>query len=71
MALPLKDLGSVKISEAAHSYLRARATLKRVELVALVRDLVEAYVKEEIHISSMAAEIHQAKGLGEIQGDMQ
>ena len=69
MSLPLKDLGSIKVSEAAHSYLRARATTKRIELVALVRDLVEAYVNEEIHISTMAAEIHSAKGFGAIAGD--
>ena len=69
MSLPLHDLGSIKVSERAHSYLRARALHQRFDVAALVRDLVEVHVKSELHVSSLAQEIHEAKGLGKIQGD--
>ena len=69
MSLPLKDLGNLKVSERAHSYLRARALSKRIDLLALVRELVEAHVAEELHVISMANEIHKSKELGEIMED--
>lgn len=69
MSLPLKDLGNLKVSERAHSYLRARALSKRVDLISLVRELVEAHVAEELHVFSMASDIHKSKELGEITGD--
>jgi len=69
MSLPLHDLGSIKVSESAHSYLRARALKKKCDLAALVRELVEAYVVDEMHVATLAAEIHEAKGFGKIIGD--
>lgn len=68
MSLPLHDLGSIKVSESAHSYLRARALKKKYDLSTLVRELVEAYVADELHVCSMAGEIHEAKGFGKIDG---
>jgi len=69
MSLPLHDLGSIKVSETAHSYLRARAISKRMDVAALVRDLVEAHVAEELRVISVANEIHLSKQLGKITGD--
>lgn len=69
MSLPLHDLGSVKVSEVAHSYLRARALSKRTDVTTLVRDLVEAHVNEELHVVSVAQDIHEAKGFGKMTGD--
>ena len=70
MSPPLKDCGSVKISEAAHSYLRALATSKNIDLVALIRQIIEAKVIEDFHVFSMAQEIHSAKQLGAIAEDL-
>lgn len=69
MSLPLHDLGSIKVSEVAHSYLRARALKKKCDLAALVRELVEDYVAGEMHVATLASEIHEAKGFGKIIGD--
>ena len=71
MSLPLHDCGKVYVSERAHSYLRAKSTAKRVDLVTFIRELVEAYVDEELHVHSVANDIHNAKGLGRIDGDSQ
>lgn len=71
MSIPLHDVGSVKISEAAHSYLAARAAQKNITVVAMVRELVEEYVTTELHIFSVAGETHRSKQLGEILGDSQ
>ena len=71
MSLPLHDVGSVKISEAAHSYLSARATQKHTTLVALIRELVEEYVASELHVFSVAYQTHKSKELGAILGDAQ
>ena len=71
MSIPLHDVGSVKISEAAHSYLSARAAQKNITVVAMVRELVEEYVNTELHTFNVAAETHKAKQLGAILGDFQ
>lgn len=71
MSLPLHDVGSVKVSEIAHSYLSARATQKHSTVVALIRDLVEDYVTSELHVFSVADENHMTKQLGKISGNNQ
>lgn len=70
MSLPLKDVGSVKISEAAHSYLRALALSKNIDLVALIRQIVETKVIDDFHVFSMAQDIHSSKQLGAIAEDL-
>ena len=69
MSLPLRDLGNIKVSETTHSLLRARAMSKRVDLAAFARELLDAWANEELHVFSIANEIHQAKELGEITGE--
>lgn len=69
MSLPLHDLGNVKVDETTHSLLRARALSKRMDVTALARELLDAWASEELHVLSMANEIHKAKELGEITGD--
>jgi tRNA A22 N-methylase len=71
MSLPLHDLGSVKISETAHSYLSARALQKNITVVAMVRELVEGCVTSELHTFNVADETHKSKQMGGILGDMQ
>jgi hypothetical protein len=71
MSLPLHDIGSVKISERAQSYLAARADQQKSTIVALIRDLVESHVSSELHVFSMADQKHIAKQLGKITGDTQ
>lgn len=71
MSLPLHDVGSVKVSEVAHSYLSARATQKHTTVVALVRELVEEYVTSELHVFTVAEQTHKSKELGAILGDSQ
>ena len=71
MSIPLHDAGSVKISETAHSYLKARADQKHTTVVALIRDLVEDYVSSELHVFSVADQLHESKQLGKITGDSQ
>jgi hypothetical protein len=69
MSLPLHDLGSVKVSERDHSYLRAVSLSKRIDVTTLVRDWIEERVNEELHVHTVAQQIHEAKGFGKINGD--
>ena len=69
MSLPLKDIGSVKLSERDHSFLRAEAMASNVEVTALVRNLVHEYVSKRIEVFRLADELHQAKGLGKVLDD--
>ncbi len=69
MSLPLHDLGSIKVSEQVHSYLRAKAQGHRVDVATLVRNIVHEHVLREIEVFRVANEIHQAKGLGGIAED--
>ena len=71
MSIPLHDTGSVKISETAHSYLKVRADQSNTSVVALIRDLVEKYVANELHVFSMADQLNIANGFGKITGDSQ
>ena len=59
------------MSEVAHSYLLARAGQKHTTVVGLIRDLVEAYVSDELHVFSVADDNHIAKQLGKISGNNQ
>lgn len=70
MSLPLHDLGNVKVSQATHSLLRARALAKRQDVIAFAREILDQWATEELHVFSMANEIHKAKELGEITGDV-
>ena len=69
MSLPLKDIGSVKLSERDHSFLRAEALTMNIELTALVRNLVHEYVSKRIEVFRLADELHQAKGYGRVLED--
>lgn len=69
MSLPLHDLGNVKVNEATHSLLRARAMSKRMDLTSFTREILDSWATEELHVFSIANEIHKAKELGEITGD--
>jgi hypothetical protein len=69
MSLPLHDLGSIKVTERDHSYLRARALSKKTDVAALVRQIVHEYVSAEMEVFTLAKGIHEAKGLGVIEGD--
>lgn len=69
MSLPLKDIGSVKLSERDHSFLRAEAMLTNVEVTTLVRNLVHEYVNKRIEVLRLSDDIHQSKGLGKILED--
>lgn len=50
MSLPLKDLGSIKVSEEAHSYLKARSDASATDVVASLA--------REIHSSKGFGEIY-------------
>lgn len=69
MALPLHDLGNVKVDETTHSMLRARALSKRVDLTTFVRELLDEWAKEELHVFSIATQLHESKGFGAINGE--
>ena len=69
MSLPLHDLRNVKVKERTHSLLRARAMSKRMDINAITREILDAWADEELHVFSVASDIHQAKELGEILGD--
>jgi hypothetical protein len=66
MSLPLHDLGNVKVSQATHSLLRAKAMGKRMDVSAFAREILDQWASDELHIFSMANEIHKSKELGEI-----
>lgn len=69
MSLPLHDLGSVKVTETTHSMLRARALAKRIDLTAFVRELLDQWANEELHVFSVAQDLHESKGFGKITKD--
>lgn len=69
MSIPLHDLGSIKVSERDHSFLRAKALKKGIDVSALVRQVVHEYVESEVGVFSLAQEIHHTKGLGTITED--
>lgn len=69
MSLPLKDIGSVKLTERDHSFLRAEALSTNTDVIALVRQLVHEYVSKRIDVLRLADEIHQSKGLGGVLDD--
>lgn len=69
MSLPLRDLGSIKVSEQAHSYLRAKALSQQCDVATLVRNLVHDFVLRELEVFKVANEIHQSKELGGIMDD--
>lgn len=69
MSLPLHDLGSIKVSEQAHSYLRAKAISQQCDVATLVRNLVHEFVSRELEVFRVANEIHEAKRLGGIMED--
>jgi hypothetical protein len=69
MSLPLHDLGSIKVSEQAHSYLRAKALSQQIDLASLVRNMVHEQVLREIEVFRVASQIHEAKGFGKITED--
>lgn len=69
MSLPLHDLGSVKVDETTHSLLRARALSKRLDTTAFAREILDAWASEELHVLSVAQDIHESKGFGKITGD--
>ena len=71
MSLPFADLGSLKVSQEVQSVLAAKAKLKRTTVVALVREIVESYINEELHVFIMASEIHETKGFGKLSGGSQ
>lgn len=69
MSLPLHDLGSIKVSEAAHSWLRAKAMKQKCDLATVVRNLIQATFKDECDVWMLTQDIHDAKGLGKITDD--
>jgi predicted chitinase len=69
MSLPLHDLGSIKVSERDHSYLRAKAMSLKMDVAALVRQMIHEQVSRELEVFTLAQQIHESKGLGAIQED--
>jgi len=69
MSLPLHDCGSVKLPEDVHSFVKAKAVQRRVDVTTLIREYVVSAVMEEFHTFTLASEIHEAKGFGKIDGD--
>lgn len=66
MSLPLRDIGNVKVSEKTHSMLKARALVKQVDVSTLARELLDKWANDELHVFSIAADLHESKGFGEI-----
>jgi hypothetical protein len=42
---------------------------KRVDLTTFVRELLDVWAKEELHVFSIATQLHESKGFGAINGD--
>jgi hypothetical protein len=67
----LHDLGSIKVDERHHSWLRAVAMAGGKDVATLVRGIIAAEFEKAAHVWSLADEIHESKGLGKIAGDIQ
>lgn len=62
MSLPLIDIGKVKVSEEAHSYLSAEAQITQRDIVAIARAVLEEYARTRIHVANLAEAKLRAKG---------
>lgn len=69
MALDLQDLPTIKVDQQVHAMLKAESLVHRIELNALVRDVLHEWAKKKFDAFSMAREICKSKGLTELDGE--
>ena len=69
MSLELQDVGSIKVHPEVHALLKATAHVERIEMNALIRDVLHAWASKRTDALSMATELVKAKGLPGISGD--
>ena len=69
MSLELQDLPTIKVHQEVHCLLKAHAQVHKQELNALVREIIHAWAKTQVHVFSVANDLAKSKGLTEISGD--
>ena len=69
MAPDLQDLPTIKVDQQVHAMLKAESLVHRIELNALVRDVLHEWAKKKFDAFSMAQDICKSKGLGGIDGE--
>ncbi len=69
MSIELQDLGKVKVSQQAHSFIKAQAEVSGRDVVEVARDLIHEALQNRFDIFRIADAIHKSKGLGEILRD--
>ena len=71
MSLELQDVGAIKVHPEVHALLKATAITERLEMNALIRDVLHKWAKNRVDAMSMATDLVKAKGLREITGGWQ
>lgn len=69
MSLELQDVGAIKVNPEVHAILKATALVDRIEMNALIRDVLHAWASKRVDAMSMVTDLMKAKGLREITGD--
>lgn len=69
MSLELQDVGAIKVHPEVHAILKATALVDRIEMNALIRDVLHAWASKRVDAMSIATDLVKAKGLREITGD--
>ncbi len=68
MSTDLKDLRA-KITIHAYSFLEARARVTGVDISSQVRDILQRWAEEQLHIATVADRLIRSEGMPGIAGE--
>lgn len=69
MSIPLQDIGSVKVGQATHSWLKAVSQVRGLDVTTVARQILDEHASRVLHEASLAQKIHHSKGFPAISGD--
>jgi len=69
MSLELQDVGAIKVHPEVHALIKGTAVIERIEMNALIREILHEWAAKRVDAMSMAVALAKAKGLSEITGD--
>lgn len=69
MSIPLQDIGSVKVSQSTHSWLKAVSQVRGLDVTTVARQILDEHARRVLLEASLAQKIHNSKGFPAISGD--
>ncbi|MDO9252584.1 MAG: hypothetical protein Q7U48_13675 [Hydrogenophaga sp.] len=69
MSIPLQDIGSVKVGQATHSWLKAVSQVRGLDVTTVARQILDDHANKVLQEASLAQKIHSGKGFSEIAGE--